>query len=79
MPHRLPSRTSSEPAIVALPDADQTPEQLAGLAPVARPGSPFARRLAADLGQEHPIEMPDLEQVRAAHKAALAETLPKGA
>ncbi len=39
----------------------------------------LARRLAADLGQEHPIEMPDLEQVRAAHKAALAETLPKGA
>jgi DNA-binding MarR family transcriptional regulator len=39
----------------------------------------FARRLAADLGQEQPIEMPELEHVRAVHKAALAETLPKGA
>ncbi len=39
----------------------------------------LVRRLAADLGQERPIEMPDLEQVRAAHQAALAETLPKGA
>lgn len=39
----------------------------------------LARRLAADLGQEHPIALPDLEHVRAVHKAALAETLPKGA
>jgi DNA-binding MarR family transcriptional regulator len=39
----------------------------------------LACRLAGDLGQERPIEMPELEQVRAVHKAALAETLPKGA
>src|SRR5258708_9698565 len=32
--------------IVALPDADQTPEQLVGLAPGIAPGSQFARRLA---------------------------------
>jgi dienelactone hydrolase len=32
--------------IVALPDADQTPEQVAGLAPGLPPGSQFARRLA---------------------------------
>jgi DNA-binding MarR family transcriptional regulator len=39
----------------------------------------LADRLAADLGQQRPIEMPELEQVRAVHTAALAETLPKGA
>ena len=32
--------------VVAIPDADQTPEQIAGLAPGAVPSSPFARRLA---------------------------------
>lgn len=32
--------------IVALPDADQTPEQLAGLSPGIAPASQFARRLA---------------------------------
>jgi dienelactone hydrolase len=32
--------------VVALPDADQTPEQLAGLAPGIDPESQFARRLA---------------------------------
>ncbi|PYL01483.1 MAG: hypothetical protein DME19_01410, partial [Verrucomicrobia bacterium] len=32
--------------IVAIPDADQTPEMLAGLAPGIPPGSQFARRLA---------------------------------
>jgi dienelactone hydrolase len=33
--------------VIALPDADQTPEQLAGLAPGVAPASQFARRLAA--------------------------------
>jgi dienelactone hydrolase len=33
--------------VVALPDAGQTPEQVAGLAPGVPPGSQFARRLAA--------------------------------
>ncbi len=32
--------------VIALPDADQTPEQLAGLAPGISPESQFARRLA---------------------------------
>ncbi len=32
--------------VVALPDADQTPEQIAGLAPGVAPESQFARRLA---------------------------------
>ena len=32
--------------VIALPDADQTPEQLAGLAPGVEPASQFARRLA---------------------------------
>ncbi|TMP98686.1 MAG: hypothetical protein E6L09_11285 [Verrucomicrobia bacterium] len=32
--------------VVALPDADQTPEMLVGLAPGIAPGSQFARRLA---------------------------------
>lgn len=32
--------------IIALPDADQTPEQIAGLAPGVAPESQFARRLA---------------------------------
>src|SRR5262249_47823774 len=34
--------------VVALPDADQTPEQLAGLAPGVAPESQFARRLAGN-------------------------------
>src|ERR1051325_1513910 len=33
-------------SIIALPDADQTPEQLCGLAPGIQPESQFARRLA---------------------------------
>jgi dienelactone hydrolase len=33
--------------VIALPDADQTPEQVAGLAPGLAPGSWFARNLAA--------------------------------
>jgi DNA-binding MarR family transcriptional regulator len=39
----------------------------------------LAERLAGDLGEKVPIEMPDPELARAAHRAALAETLPKGA
>jgi hypothetical protein len=34
--------------VVALPDADQTPEQVMGLAPGVAPGSQFALRLAAN-------------------------------
>ncbi len=34
--------------IVAIPDADQTPEQLSGLAPGIKPASQFARTLAAN-------------------------------
>ena len=34
--------------VVALPDADQTPEQVAGLAPGVAAGSQFARRLATN-------------------------------
>ena len=34
--------------VIALPDADQTPEQVAGLGPGVAPGSQFARRLAAN-------------------------------
>src|SRR3954451_24328104 len=34
--------------VVALPDADQTPEQVAGLVPGVAPGSQFARRLATN-------------------------------
>jgi DNA-binding MarR family transcriptional regulator len=45
----------------------------------ARTFALLAGRLAADLGQQTPIVMPDLETVRATHQAALAETLPKGA
>jgi dienelactone hydrolase len=42
----LEPRTTPVANVVALPDADQTPEQLAGLAPGIAPGSQFARRLA---------------------------------
>jgi len=45
----------------------------------ARTLTVLAERLAGDLGQQLPIEMPDPDQVRATHRAALAETLPKGA
>ena len=34
--------------VIALPDADQTPEQVAGLSPGVAAGSQFARRLAAN-------------------------------
>ena len=39
----------------------------------------LSERLAGDLGQTVPIEMPNPDHVRATHQAALAETLPKGA
>jgi hypothetical protein len=46
-------------SVIALPDADQTPEMIAGVAPGLRPESQFARRLAeswlpgfdSDIGQ----------------------------
>ncbi len=43
----LEPKTSPTAMVVALPDADQTPEQLAGLAQGIHPESQFARRLAA--------------------------------
>ena len=45
----------------------------------ARTLTVLAERLAGDLGQKVPIELPDPELARATHRAALAETLPKGA
>jgi len=39
----------------------------------------LTERLADDLGQQVPIEMPDPAQVRTTHRAAIAESLPKGA
>ena len=45
----------------------------------ARTLTVLAERLAGDLGQKVPFELPDPDQVRAIHRAALAETLPKGA
>ena len=42
----LEPKTPPRGYVVALPDADQTPEQLAGLAPGIEPVSQFARRLA---------------------------------
>jgi dienelactone hydrolase len=39
-------KIASAGSVVALPDADQTPEQLAGLAPGIEPNLQFARRLA---------------------------------
>lgn len=45
----------------------------------ARTFTVLAERLAADLGENVPLLMPDPDQVRATHQAALAETLPKGA
>jgi len=45
----------------------------------ARTLTVLAERLAADLGENVPLQMPDPDRVRATHQAALAETLPKGA
>jgi len=42
----LKPRAASVASVIALPDADQTPEMLAGLASGIIPGSQFARRLA---------------------------------
>ncbi len=42
----VPKDTRAVADVVALPDADQTPEQLAGLAPGIAPEAQFARRLA---------------------------------
>jgi len=42
----LPAGRDPAATVVALPDADQTPEQIAGLAPGLPPESQFARRLA---------------------------------
>jgi len=42
----LEPRGASRASVVALPDADQTPEQLSGLAPGVAPESQFARILA---------------------------------
>jgi DNA-binding MarR family transcriptional regulator len=45
----------------------------------ARTLTVLAERLAGDLGEKVPIALPDPELARTAHRAALAETLPKGA
>ena len=42
----LEPKSAPRGQVVALPDADQTPEQITGLAPGAGSGSQFARRLA---------------------------------
>jgi dienelactone hydrolase len=42
----LEPKTPPVAAVIALPDADQTPEQIAGLAADLAPGTQFARRLA---------------------------------
>jgi dienelactone hydrolase len=42
----VPKNTRAVADVVAIPDADQTPEQLAGLVPGIAPESQFARRLA---------------------------------
>ncbi len=42
----MPAAHTIRAIVVALPDADQTPEMLAGLAPGIEPRSQFARRLA---------------------------------
>ncbi len=44
----LEPRTAARASVVALPDADQTPEQLSGLAPGISPESQFARILAGN-------------------------------
>jgi len=43
----LPRARDAVASVVALPDAGQSPEQLAGLAPGIEPAAQFARRLAA--------------------------------
>jgi DNA-binding MarR family transcriptional regulator len=45
----------------------------------ARTLTALTERLAGDLGQKVPLELPDPELVRATHEAAIAESLPKGA
>jgi DNA-binding MarR family transcriptional regulator len=45
----------------------------------ARTLTALTERLAGDLGQKVPMELPDPELVRATHAAAIAESLPKGA
>lgn len=45
----------------------------------ARALTALTERLAADLGQKVPLELPDPELVRATHAAAIAESTPKGA
>src|SRR5213593_2994351 len=42
----LEPKSAPRGQVVAVPDADQTPEQITGLAPGAGSGSQFARRLA---------------------------------
>ncbi|HTV42271.1 MAG TPA: prolyl oligopeptidase family serine peptidase [Candidatus Sulfotelmatobacter sp.] len=42
----VPTGQASVANVIAIPDANQTPEQLAGLAPGIAPASQFARRLA---------------------------------
>ena len=42
----VPKRPRAVADVIALPDADQTPEQLVGLAPGIEPEAQFARRLA---------------------------------
>src|SRR5262249_36940057 len=42
----VPKEARAIADVVALPDADQTPEQLAGLTPGIAPAAQFARRLA---------------------------------
>ena len=39
----------------------------------------LAERLAGDLGEKVSFQMPDPDLARATHRAAIAETLPKGA
>ena len=68
-------------AIVALPDCDQTPEMLAGLAPGIPPQSQFARILAGqgclviapyliDRGNEH-SGLPGVQSIRHPHREVL--------
>lgn len=45
----------------------------------ARTLTALTERLAADLGQKLPLEMPDPDLVRKTHAAAIAASLPKGA
>lgn len=45
----------------------------------ARKLTALTERLAEDLGQKVPLELPDPELVRATHEAAIAESTPKGA